>query len=138
MAKQMSDRVTSESRQWQTYLSALAVQSFEQWLSDRLPNQRVERDEIGTVSYLKIREFKLCIIAVEHCLDEVVSIPQDALALAKRSVRRRRSRRVGKPSKMIASLFERRRLSISSHIMLSVYDICLMASLCSKPVTAYR
>ena len=85
MAKQMSDRVTSESRQWQTYLSALAVQSFEQWLSDRLPNQRVERAEIGTVSYLKIGEFKLCIIAVEHCLDEVVSVPQDALALAKRS-----------------------------------------------------
>ena len=77
-AKQISDRVKSESRQWQTYLSALAVQSFEQWLSDRLPNQRVERDEIGTVSYLKIGEFKLCIIAVEHCLDEVVSVPQDA------------------------------------------------------------
>ncbi len=80
MAKQISDRVKSESRQWQTYLSALAVQSFEQWLSDRLPNQRVERAEIGTVSYLKIGEFKLCIITVEHCLDEVVSVPQDAFA----------------------------------------------------------
>ncbi|MEG3847746.1 DUF1822 family protein [Microcoleus sp. herbarium19] len=79
-AKQMSDRVKSESGQWQTYLSALAVQSFEQWLSDRLPNQRVEQAEIGTVSYLKIGEFKLCIIAIEHCLDEVVSVPQDALA----------------------------------------------------------
>jgi hypothetical protein len=80
IAKQMSDRVNSESRQWQTYLSSLAVQSFEQWLSDSLPNQRVERVEIGTVSYLKVGEFKLCIIAVEHCLDEVVSVPQDTLS----------------------------------------------------------
>lgn len=79
LAKEMSDRVKSESRQWQTYLSALAVQSFEQWLSDRLPNQTVARAEIGTVSYLKIGEFKLCIIAVEHCLDEVVSVPQEAI-----------------------------------------------------------
>jgi Protein of unknown function (DUF1822) len=80
MAKQMSDRVKSESRQWQTYLSALAVQSFEQWLSDRLPNHTVERLEIGTTSYLKVGEFKLCIIAVEHCLDEVAIVPQNTIS----------------------------------------------------------
>ncbi|MEG4594978.1 DUF1822 family protein [Microcoleus sp. F8_C2] len=79
-AKQVSARVKNESRQWQTYLSALAVQSFEQWLIDSLPNQTVTQDKIGTFSYLKVGGFKLCIIAVEHCLDEVVSVPQEAIA----------------------------------------------------------
>ncbi len=80
LGKKLSDKVISESRQWQTYLSALAVQSFEEWLRCRLPKQTVNRDEIGTVSYLKVGEFKLCIIVAEHFLDEVVSVPQDALA----------------------------------------------------------
>ena len=80
LAKELSDRVRSESRQWETYLSALSVQSFEQWLSDRLPNQTVNRHEVGTVSYLRVGEFKLCIIVAEHFLDEVVSLPQDTLA----------------------------------------------------------
>ena len=80
VAKELSDKVRSESRQWQTYLSALAVQSFEQWLRCRLPKQTVNRDEIGTVSYLKVGEFKLCIIVAEHFLDEVVSVPQDVIA----------------------------------------------------------
>jgi hypothetical protein len=80
LPEELSDKVRSESRQRQTYLSALAVQSFEEWLRCRLPKQTVNRDEIGTISYLKVGEFKLCIIVAEHFLDEVVSVPQDGLA----------------------------------------------------------
>ena len=78
LAREMSDRVTGEAQQWQTYLNALALLSFEQWLSDRLPDRAINRDDCA-IGYLRVGEFKFCAIATEHLLDELVNIPQNAI-----------------------------------------------------------
>ncbi|HAX80788.1 MAG TPA: hypothetical protein DCY88_34360 [Cyanobacteria bacterium UBA11372] len=78
LAREMSDRVTGEAQQWQTYLNALALLSFEQWLSDRLPDRAINRDDCP-IGYLRVGEFKFWAIATEHLLDELVNIPQNAI-----------------------------------------------------------
>lgn len=79
-AKAMSDRdrSTPEAHQWQSYLNALALLGFEQWLSDRLPEQSIQRSSkpIESVDYVEMSGFTVCLIAVEHVLDETVRIPQ--------------------------------------------------------------
>ncbi|HEY9612167.1 DUF1822 family protein [Allocoleopsis sp.] len=80
-AIEISNSVKSEAQQWQTYLNALALVSFEEWLSTRIPNKTVNRDTklIEAGGYLKVGEFKLYLIATEHLLDEVVNLPQAAI-----------------------------------------------------------
>jgi hypothetical protein len=80
-AIEITDQVKSEAHKWQTYLNALALLGFEGWLSERLPEKTVNRDTnlIESVCHLKVGEFKLCLIATEHLLDEVVNVPQDAI-----------------------------------------------------------
>jgi hypothetical protein len=80
-AIEITDSVKSEAHKWQTYLNALALLGFEEWLRERTPNKTVNRDTnlIESVCYLKVGEFKLCLIAAEHLLDEVVNVPQDAI-----------------------------------------------------------
>lgn len=77
-AKAMSERPMPEEPQWQSYLNALALLGFEQWLSDRLPEQSIQRSPkpIESVYYVEVSGFQFCLIAVEHMLDETVRIPQ--------------------------------------------------------------
>ncbi|NJP10963.1 MAG: DUF1822 family protein [Leptolyngbyaceae cyanobacterium RU_5_1] len=77
-AKAISDRSSPEAQQWQAYLNALALLGFEQWLSDRLPEYAITRSPkpIESVCYLEVNGFTVCLIAVEHVLDETVRIPQ--------------------------------------------------------------
>ena len=77
-AKTMSERVMPEAQQWQSYLNALALLSFEQWLGERLPEQLLTRltKPIESVGYVEVNGFKFCLIAVEHVLNETVPIPQ--------------------------------------------------------------
>jgi hypothetical protein len=77
-AKAMSDRSPPEAQQWQSYLNALALLGFEQWLSERLPEQSIERSPkpIESVCYVEVSGFTVCLIAVEHVLDETIRIPQ--------------------------------------------------------------
>ena len=81
-AKEMSDLVNGEALQWQTHLNALALLGFEKWLNERIPEQVFNRDatEIVNVCYLKFGEFKVGLIASENLLDEVVTVPQNAVA----------------------------------------------------------
>jgi hypothetical protein len=74
----LHERPTSEVQQWQSYLNTLALLGFEQWLSERLAEQSIERSDkpIESVCYVEVNEFKFCLIAVEHVLDETVQIPQ--------------------------------------------------------------
>lgn len=80
-AREARSQVRSEAHEWQTYLNTLALQSFEEWLKERIPNQPVIRDrnvnEAG--SHLKVGEFKFWVIATEHLLDEVVNVPQNGI-----------------------------------------------------------
>ncbi|NJO80550.1 MAG: DUF1822 family protein [Cyanobacteria bacterium RM1_2_2] len=75
-AQAMSECTAPEAHQWQSYLNALALLSFEQWLSERLPEYSIERLEksIESVCYIEVNGFKFCLIAVEQVLDETVQI----------------------------------------------------------------
>lgn len=70
--------ITHEAQQWQRYLNALALLSFEQWLNQRLPEYVIQRlrKSAESIDYLEVNGFKFCLIVVEHVLDEVVRIPQ--------------------------------------------------------------
>lgn len=95
-ARLVSDRAidegtVAESNQWQIYLDALAQQGFQQWLRERMPNtapQPLRERAIcsdyssGDVRFLKIDEFRLCLITIEHLLDEVVSVPEAVIGRA--------------------------------------------------------
>lgn len=80
-ASKISNQVTDQAHQWQTYLNALGLLGFEQWLKERLPEQPVTRDTktIEAVGNLNVGDFKLSVIATEHLLDEVVNLPQYAI-----------------------------------------------------------
>jgi hypothetical protein len=69
------DRVNHEADKWQSYLNALALLGFEEWLSTRITQQPIKRD--SNISYLTVGEFKLCLIATENLLDEQVTLAID-------------------------------------------------------------
>ena len=95
-ATEISSQMSSEALRWSTYLKALALFAFEQWLQEKTPAQPVHREAhaVESMSYLKnlpeeapaavlsqlkVGEFKYGLIATECLLDEVVSIPQAAI-----------------------------------------------------------
>ena len=71
----------NEAQQWQTYINVLSLLGFEQWLSERIPEQPVNRDTniSEAICHLQVGEFKICLISTENQLDEVVNLPQNAL-----------------------------------------------------------
>jgi hypothetical protein len=88
-ATELSHDFADEALQWQSYVNALAWLGFNQWLSEKMPEQVSILDHAATaqlaanfsagVCQIEIGEFKLCLIAVEHVLDEVVHIPPAAI-----------------------------------------------------------
>lgn len=80
-AKAMNAGSLLEAQQWQSYLNTLALLGFEQWLSNRLPEQAIQRLSRPTdsVAYIEVNGFTMGLIAVEHVLDETVRIPQAAV-----------------------------------------------------------
>ncbi|MEO1376426.1 MAG: DUF1822 family protein, partial [Cyanobacteria bacterium J06635_10] len=83
VAKRITSGASSSNPRdsWQTYLNALGLLAFEQWLRNHLPSQLVTRNTtfIETGGNLNAGEFKCCTIATENLLDEMVSIPQNAI-----------------------------------------------------------
>jgi Protein of unknown function (DUF1822) len=77
--------IPSELYQWQTYIQALALLGFTQWLSERLTGFSLCDPAQASIWHshvmLQLGEFKLCLIAVEHVLDEIVHVPDMAVAL---------------------------------------------------------
>ncbi|MEH2179033.1 DUF1822 family protein [Nostoc sp.] len=79
-ARHISQQVIGELHQWQTYLNALALLGFEQWLREHIPEiGNRDFNLIEPVANLKLGEFKFSLIATEHLLDEVVNIPQNTI-----------------------------------------------------------
>ncbi|MGA7936546.1 MAG: DUF1822 family protein [Kovacikia sp.] len=80
-AREISQPFNNEQQQWQAYLNALARLAFAAWLTERLPEQAIQQPSspIVDVSYLQIDQFKLCLVATEQVLDEVVNIPKITL-----------------------------------------------------------
>jgi hypothetical protein len=91
-ALEVSKQVGHESRQWQIYLQALALLSFEDWLQKREPELVIQREQcsvlqpqyanvIDAVFNLKVGEFKVCLIPTLSFTDEDVIIPQSVVDL---------------------------------------------------------
>jgi Protein of unknown function (DUF1822) len=82
-AVDISHRSNNESHQWQTYLNALALFCFEEWLTERDDSFTINREKctifqpgltniINAVSNLQIGEFKFCLITTGSLTDEEV------------------------------------------------------------------
>ncbi|WP_407890107.1 DUF1822 family protein [Scytonema sp. NUACC26] len=90
LAKEISDRNLSETYQWTIYLNALALLGFEEWLRERIPDVKINRDNysifssdsthaIDVVYHLSLSGFKLCLISVDRLIDEFVSVPKEVI-----------------------------------------------------------
>ncbi len=86
-AVQLCSQIANEAQQWQTYLNALALLGFEQWLSERAADIPVERENcsvlqpqyanvIDAVCNLKVGKFKLCLLATGTTITPVVNVPK--------------------------------------------------------------
>ncbi len=93
-AQEISDRNLSETSQWKIYLNALALLGFEQWLRERIPHIKINRDNcsifqsdllnvIDVVSNLSLGEFNLCLISVDNLIDDFVTVPKEVIDLPK-------------------------------------------------------
>ncbi|HBB36137.1 MAG TPA: hypothetical protein DDZ80_17615 [Cyanobacteria bacterium UBA8803] len=82
----------NEQRQWQTYLNALALFGFEQWLAERDAQIAIDRQHcslfdpqmnnvIEAVCHLKVNQFKLCLITTGSLADEEVTLPRAVVDL---------------------------------------------------------
>ncbi len=82
LAQKTSTQVSTRAPDsWQAYLNTLALLGLEVWLSERLSDKAIIRDtnSIATAGNLKIGEYKFCVIATEHLLDEIANIPQEVM-----------------------------------------------------------
>lgn len=70
----------NQLQQWQAYLNALALFGLETWLNERIKvSTSCDTKAISQYGIIKVGEFKICLIAAEQILDEVVNLPQQAL-----------------------------------------------------------
>ena len=91
-ARKVSHSVTGEAYQWQAYINTLALEGFEQWLRERIPEFPLQEencsllnpyyaDVIQAACNLQVGEFKICVWGTESILNEAVSIPIAAIEL---------------------------------------------------------
>lgn len=76
-ARKSSNRWEEESQQWQAYLNSLASSAFQTWLEEKTSAKAQEiSSDSPEAAYLRIQDFKLCVLAQEHVLDDVLYLPQ--------------------------------------------------------------
>ncbi len=91
-AVELSGQIKDESKQWQTYLNALSLSAFENWLESRGNSFNVNREDctileprfanvIPTVAKLKVGEYKICLITTGSFIDEQVDISRIVIDL---------------------------------------------------------
>jgi hypothetical protein len=97
-AKKISDRNFQEAHRWKIYLNALALLGFEQWINERTQSMKIDRDNCsifhpenapvnthesatGTdvVANIKLGDFRLCLIIVDHLINEFITLPQELI-----------------------------------------------------------
>jgi hypothetical protein len=89
-AKEISGQDLGETRQWKSYLNALALFGFEQWLRERVPDIKINRDNFRIFQSesihvtdvgcnLSLGEFKLCLIPVDNLSDGLVILPKEVV-----------------------------------------------------------
>lgn len=91
-ALNLSAQIPHEERQWQTYLNALALGGFEEWLGERATDLTLNKKQctvlqpfmanaIDAVSHLQVGQFKLCLIAMGSLTDEEITVPRAVVDL---------------------------------------------------------
>ncbi|MBD2741859.1 DUF1822 family protein [Coleofasciculus sp. FACHB-1120] len=91
-AVELSNQVGNEDRKWQTYLQALILLSFEEWLRKREPEIFLDREHssvfqpqytnaIDAVFNLRVSKFKVCLIPTITLTDKEVTIPRAVVDL---------------------------------------------------------
>ena len=92
-AAELSSHIVKSAGQWQTYLNALAMYGFEQWLRERdaelpidLHNCSLMQPAIanalnGAVGNLQVGDFKLCLLATGSSIEDVVVLPRALIDL---------------------------------------------------------
>ncbi len=86
-AATLSAQIPNPQRQWQTYLNALGLFGFQEWLAQRDSVIKIEREktslfkpEIANISEafidLEVNNFKLCLITTGSLTDEEITIPR--------------------------------------------------------------
>ncbi len=86
----LSQRSLQTENQWQIYLTALALNGFEQWLRDRASDLIAQRTQCSILSpavtdattaacNLQVNGFRLCIIGSESVFDGSIAIPAAAI-----------------------------------------------------------
>ncbi len=78
LAKQWSNQSTQEALNWQSYLNALGILAWENWLNQGQKNLvgKKNLDHINEVAYLEINGFKVCLFAQEDYLKEEITLPK--------------------------------------------------------------
>lgn len=91
-AIELSANISNEQQQWRTYLNFLALAAFEEWLSSRDSELKLNQEHctilkpelanvIDAVANLQIGEFKLCLITTSGFTDEEVTLPRAVVDL---------------------------------------------------------
>ncbi len=91
-AIELSDRVIDPERQWQTYLNALALFGFEDWLQSRDNSLSINSDDcsvkhpsyasfIDGVFNLEVGEFKVCLLTKGVAIDEFITVSRAVIDL---------------------------------------------------------
>ncbi len=75
--------------QWRIYLNALALIGLEKCLKERNPNIKINTDSsnhaIYDACYLRVDEFRFCLITIDNLIDDFVSVPEKLIFSAKMS-----------------------------------------------------
>ena len=92
-AAELSSHIVKSAGQWQTYLNALALYGFEQWLRERDAQLVIDRQNCslmqpaianaidGAVGNLQVGDFKLCLLATGSSIEDVVVLPRALIDL---------------------------------------------------------
>ena len=80
-ASRVSSKFENEAQQWQAYINTLARSALSQWLQEKIADKpiKIKPNITESISCIKLGDFRISIVATEHLLDEVVSIPQMAI-----------------------------------------------------------
>ena len=80
-AKDISSQVRDESSQWQIYLNTLTLIALKEWLKERMLEQSISTTNqiIENTCSLKIGEFRVCVIATDNLLHELVYLPKNVV-----------------------------------------------------------
>ena len=80
-AKNISGQMSHESNQWQIYLNILALFALEKWVKERISERSINRSDrlLGNTGMLNIGDFKVCAIATDNLLDELVELPKNTV-----------------------------------------------------------